>query len=66
MYCDNFCGICLAKEKVEHERTKHIDLRYHFLRSEKNINMMKVATADNLADMFTKSIHHGKFQHCLD
>ncbi|KAJ4703754.1 Retrovirus-related Pol polyprotein from transposon TNT 1-94 [Melia azedarach] len=66
VYCDSLSAICLAKDQVHHERTKHIDVRYHFLRSEKRIKVNKVGTADNPADMFTKPVSHSKFQHCLD
>lgn len=66
VYCDSLSAICLAKDQVHHERTKHIDVRYHFLRNEKRIKVNKVGTADNPADMFTKSVPHSKFQHCLD
>uniref|UniRef100_A0A803N5N9 Uncharacterized protein n=1 Tax=Chenopodium quinoa TaxID=63459 RepID=A0A803N5N9_CHEQI len=47
---------CLAKDQVHHERTKHINVRYHFLRSETRIKVKKVGTADNPVDMFTKSV----------
>ena len=66
VYCDSLSAICLAKDQVHHERTKHIDVRYHFLRSEKRIKVKKVGTADNPADMFTKPVPQSKFQHCLD
>ncbi|KAJ4721084.1 Retrovirus-related Pol polyprotein from transposon TNT 1-94 [Melia azedarach] len=66
VYCDSLSAICLAKDQVHHERTKHIDVRYHFLRSEKRIKVNKVGTVDNPADMFTKLVLHSKFQHCLD
>ena len=66
IYCDSLSAICLAKDQVHHERTKHIDARYHFLRSEKRIQVKKIGTADNLADMFTKLVPTSKFQHCLD
>lgn len=66
VYCDSLSAICLAKDQVHHERTKHIDVRYHFLRSEKRIKVNKVGTADNPADMFTKPVPHSKFKHCLD
>ncbi|KAJ4705025.1 Retrovirus-related Pol polyprotein from transposon TNT 1-94 [Melia azedarach] len=62
MYCDNLSAICLAKDQVHHERTKHIDVRYHFLRSEKRIKVNKVGTADNPVDMFTKPVPHSKFR----
>ncbi|KAJ4715506.1 Retrovirus-related Pol polyprotein from transposon TNT 1-94 [Melia azedarach] len=66
VYCDSLSAICLAKDQVHYERTKHIDVRYHFLRSEKRIKVNKVGTANNPADMFTKPVPHSKFQHCLD
>ncbi|KAJ4717014.1 Retrovirus-related Pol polyprotein from transposon TNT 1-94 [Melia azedarach] len=66
VYCDSLSAICLAKDQVHHERTKHIDVRYHFLRSEERIKVNKVGTADNPADMFTKPVSHSKFQYCLD
>ncbi|XP_047334054.1 secreted RxLR effector protein 161-like [Impatiens glandulifera] len=65
VYCDSLSAICLTKDQVHHERTKHIDVRYHFLRSEKRIKVNKVDTADNPADMFTKPVLQSKFQHCL-
>ncbi|CAL1399879.1 unnamed protein product [Linum trigynum] len=66
VYCDSLSAICLAKDQVHHERTKHIDVRYHFWRTEKRIKVKKVGTEDNPAHMFTKPVPHGKFQHCLD
>ena len=66
IYCDSLSAICLAKDQVHHERTKHIDVRYYFLRSEKRVKVNKVGTADNPTDMLTKPIPHSKFQHCLD
>jgi len=56
MYCDSLSAICLAKDHVHHERTKHIDVRYHFLRNEKRFQVKKVGTADNPVDMFTKPV----------
>ena len=63
---DSLSAICLAKDQVHHERTKHIDVRHHFLRSKKRIKVKKVGTAANPADMFTKPVPQSKFQHCLD
>jgi len=31
IYCDSLSAICLAKDQVHHDRTKHIDVRYHFI-----------------------------------
>ena len=61
IYCDSSSAICLAKDQVHHERTKYIDVRYHFLRSEKRIQVKKVGTANNPADMFTKLVPASKF-----
>ncbi|MGF2565643.1 Ty1/Copia family ribonuclease HI, partial [Ralstonia pseudosolanacearum] len=66
VYCDSLSAICLAKDQVHHERTKHIDVRYHFIRTEKRIKLKKIGTEDNPADMFTKAVPGGKFKHCLD
>ncbi|XP_047339102.1 stemmadenine O-acetyltransferase-like [Impatiens glandulifera] len=43
VYCDSLSAIFLTKDQVHHERTKHIDVRYHFLRSEKRIKKLLIA-----------------------
>ena len=50
-----------------HERTKHINVRYNFVReiiARGDIVVSKVGTQDNHADMMTKSLHKAKFMHC--
>ncbi|GJR84705.1 retrovirus-related pol polyprotein from transposon TNT 1-94 [Tanacetum coccineum] len=54
------------KDQVYHDRTKHIDVRYHFIRSERRIKVKKIGTKDNPADVFTKPVPLSKFRHCLD
>lgn len=52
-----------------HERTKHIDVRLHFIRDivEKGeVEVAKVHTSDNPADMITKAVTLSKFKHCLN
>ena len=69
LYCDSQSAICLAKNSVHHARTKHIDVRFHFIReilNEGDILLEKISTADNPADMMTKVVSGIKFQHCLD
>ena len=66
---DSQSVIHLAKNQVHHARTKHIDIRYHFMRDvveEGDIYLMKVHTNDNPADMLTKVVTGSKFQHWLD
>jgi hypothetical protein len=66
VFCDSLSAICLAKDHLHHDRTKHIDVRYHFLRTEKRIQVKKISTHHNPADMFTKPVPLSKFSHCLD
>lgn len=69
LWCDSQSAIHLAKNQVHHARTKHIDVRYHFVRDvieEGDVSLMKVHTNENPADMLTKVVTGSKFQHCLD
>jgi len=64
MLCDNQGAISLAKDNKFHSRTKHIDLRYHFIHEaveEGKINVTYIPTEDNVADIFTKSLAKLKF-----
>ncbi|KAK2414734.1 secreted RxLR effector protein [Trifolium repens] len=69
IHCDSQSAIHLANHQVYHERTKHIDIRLHFVRDmieSKEIIVEKVASEENPADMFTKSLPRSRFKHCLD
>ncbi|GAU19603.1 hypothetical protein TSUD_304150 [Trifolium subterraneum] len=69
IHCHSQSVIHLANHQVYHERTKHIYIRLHFVRDRietKEIIVEKVASEENSADMFTKSIPRAKFKHCLD
>uniref|UniRef100_A0A5B7BYT4 Reverse transcriptase Ty1/copia-type domain-containing protein n=1 Tax=Davidia involucrata TaxID=16924 RepID=A0A5B7BYT4_DAVIN len=69
VYCASQSAICLAKNQVHHARTKHIDVRFHFILEivdEGDILLQKIGTADNPADMLTKVVTGIKFKHCLD
>ena len=69
VFCDNQSAIHLAKNQVYHARTKHIDVRYHFVREiikEGAVLLQKIKTDDNSADMLTKVVTTIKFNHCLD
>ena len=56
---DNQGCIALAKNPVSHDRTKHIDIRYHFIREQieaKTIDVRYLPTEDMLADLLTKGM----------
>ncbi|XP_031281789.1 secreted RxLR effector protein 161-like [Pistacia vera] len=58
-----------SKNPVYHERTKHVDVCYHFVRdiiTKGVIELRKVATEENPADMGTKIVTPAKFKHCLN
>ncbi|GFT41431.1 retrovirus-related Pol polyprotein from transposon TNT 1-94 [Trichonephila clavipes] len=57
MFCDNQAAISVSKSPVENYRTKHIDVRYHFLRNliyDKVFQIKYIGTKNNLADILTK------------
>uniref|UniRef100_A0A453B0H4 Reverse transcriptase Ty1/copia-type domain-containing protein n=1 Tax=Aegilops tauschii subsp. strangulata TaxID=200361 RepID=A0A453B0H4_AEGTS len=61
---DNKSAIALCKNPVHHDRTKHIDIRYHYIREcveESKIEVNYVCTDDQLADILTKSLGRQKF-----
>ena len=61
---DNRSAIELAKNPVHHERNKHIDLRFHFIREcieEGRVDIEHISTDGQLADVLTKSLGCVKF-----
>ncbi|GJZ66216.1 retrotransposon protein, putative, ty1-copia subclass [Tanacetum coccineum] len=66
--CDNQSAIHLSRNAMFHERTKHINVRYHFIREiveSKEIEVAKIGTKDNAADAFTKVVPGPKFKYCM-
>jgi len=64
--CDSMSAIYLAKNQVYHVRTKHIDVKFHFVREilEKgDIKLLKIHTKENPADMLIKVVSGVKFTH---
>nr|GEX47031.1 aspartyl-tRNA synthetase [Tanacetum cinerariifolium] len=67
--CDNQGAIHLSRNHVFHERTKHINVRYHFIREvleAKTVEVLKVGTEQNAVDALTKVVPGHKLQHCLE
>ena len=55
--CDNTSAINLSKNPIQHSRTKHIDIRHHFLRDhvqKGDVVLEFIDTTNQLADIFTK------------
>jgi hypothetical protein len=71
-YIDNNSALKLTRNPEFHSRSKHIDVKHHFIREkveEGVINTQRVDTTDNLADVFTKALGkpiHEDFVHRLN
>jgi hypothetical protein len=64
LLCDNESAIRMADNPVEHSRTKHIAIRYHFLRDHQqrgDIEIAYINTREQLADIFTKPLDEKTF-----
>ena len=64
IWCDSSSAINLSKNHVLHARTKHIDIRHHFLRDhvdKKDISFEYIPTTQQLADIFTKPLEEKPF-----
>ncbi|GJU03762.1 putative ribonuclease H-like domain-containing protein [Tanacetum coccineum] len=60
---DNNSTICIVKNPVSHTKTKHIEIRYHFIRDcydKKLIQVVKIHTDHNFADLLTKALDVGR------
>ncbi|WVZ84035.1 LOW QUALITY PROTEIN: hypothetical protein U9M48_031113, partial [Paspalum notatum var. saurae] len=62
---DNHSAIELAKNPVLHSRSKHIDIKFHFIRDcveKRQVILEQVGTSQQLADVFTKPLRKNKFE----
>jgi hypothetical protein len=65
LFIDNKSAISLSKNPVFHDRSKHIDLRYHFIRECAEVGKVEVKyvnTEEQLADILTKPLGRIRFQ----
>jgi transposase InsO family protein len=65
IYCDNKSTIAITKNPVHHSRTKHIAIKYHFIReaeATKQIQLEYCTTEDQIADIFTKALPRSRFE----
>ncbi|KAJ4723526.1 Retrovirus-related Pol polyprotein from transposon TNT 1-94 [Melia azedarach] len=64
IYVDNKSAMALAKNPVFHDRSKHIDMRYHYIReciTRNDVHMEYVKSRDQIADIFTKPLKQEDF-----
>ncbi|GJX40580.1 hypothetical protein Tco_0255570, partial [Tanacetum coccineum] len=64
IFIDNESTICIVKNLVFHSKTKHIEIRHHFIRDsneKKLIHMIKIHINQNVADLLTKAFDVGRF-----
>ena len=65
VYYDNSSAIDISKNPVQHFKTKHIEIRYHFIRDlvERNIVTLEYIPIERQnVDIFTKSLDRSKFE----
>ncbi|GJZ97844.1 hypothetical protein Tco_0670297, partial [Tanacetum coccineum] len=68
LYCDNRSAIALCCNNVQHSRSKHIDIRHHFIREQVEkgvVELYFVMTDYQLADIFTKALPRERFKFLL-
>ncbi|CAA0830368.1 cysteine-rich RLK (RECEPTOR-like protein kinase) 8 [Striga hermonthica] len=69
IHCDSQSALDLSKNAMYHSRTKHINVRYHWLRQavkEQQFKLEKIHTDGNPTDMMTKVVTGGKLQLCAE
>nr|GEW28750.1 retrovirus-related Pol polyprotein from transposon TNT 1-94 [Tanacetum cinerariifolium] len=68
MYCNSKAAIAISCNPVHHSRTKHIDVRYHFIKEhvEKgNVGLFFFETEYQLAELFTKALPEDRFKYLV-
>ena len=66
IFCDSTSAINISKNLVMHSKTKHIPIKFHFLREqviEKNIKLEYVETKEQIADIYTKPLPRETFEY---
>ena len=65
IYCDNTSAINISKNSVQHSRTKHIEIRHHFIRElveDGTLTLKFINTNDQKANLFTKPLDSKRFE----
>nr|GFC21589.1 copia protein [Tanacetum cinerariifolium] len=68
LYCDNQSAIALSCNSVQHSRSKHIDIRHHFIKDQverRIVELYFVETKYQLADICTKALPRERYETLL-
>ena len=69
VWCDNQAAIAISKNDVNHNRTKHIDIKHHFVRDAVKTEQVKIewiSTSEQVADVLTKALDKNQFARLRD
>ena len=64
IYCDNSSTISISKNPVQHSKTKHIYIQYHYIRElvdDKIVQLLYVPIAKQFVDILTKPLDNSTF-----
>ena len=59
IFCDSSSAIDWAEDPIQHQRTKHVEIDYYYIRDivgRQLVDLYKIDTKENLADIFTKNV----------
>ena len=66
LYCDNTSSINISKNLVMHEKTKHITIKYHYVRElveDKQVKMEYIHTKEKIENIFTKPLSKDTYEY---
>ncbi|GKE97810.1 hypothetical protein Tco_0021161 [Tanacetum coccineum] len=68
MYCDSKSAVAISCNPVQHSKTKHIDILYHFIKEHVEngiVELYFVGTEYQVADLFTKALPKERFEYLV-
>ena len=66
LYCDNTSAVNISKNLVMHVKTKHIAIKYHYVKElveDKQVKMEYIHTKEQIADIFTKPLPKDTYEY---
>ena len=69
IHCDNQSCVKLSMNLVHHDRTKHMEIKYHYVREmvqRRAVELRYVATKEEIVDVLTKLLCREKFEYFGD